>query len=487
MPTANEISMLNAARTAGITSRTELANFMGQLGHESGGLTRLEESFRYTRGLAQISVNVPSVLREGREAAEAARLEALDGRPQELARLMYGGRMGNDDVGDGYLYRGRGFIQLTGENNYRATGIALNLDLLIDPGLAADRDNASRIALLFWQTNVPQTDRDDVQAATRAINNGETGLADRLDRFDAWHAVLTPEFIVELDAGRVQAGAGVRPLVGRPAMEDAALRRLETGEDVRQLNDNLRALNIRTENNRPIPIGDTFGRETEQGIRRFQEQQGLPVTGRADLDTLQAVTRAVERQQIQQPGGPNIHAPQQPGQDPRNQAPPEQPHRPLQPQAADAPPVGPPRPADLDPRDRNHPDFALHQQALNLVHKQDEKLGRTPDVRSEQLAASLTRLAKENGMSRIDHLVFSVDNGRSIKAGENVIIVQGELNNPAHDRAHTKADVAVNTPVHESFQKLEVSNQRQSQELLVQQQSQQQMQNAPESRGLSMS
>ncbi len=488
MPNQNEIDMLRSARAAGVTTRDEMANFMAQMSHESGGFARLNESFRYTQGLAQVSNKVPSVLREGREAAEAARLEALEGRPEELARLMYGVRMGNDDAGDGYLYRGRGYTQLTGEANYRAAAVGVDLSLVNEPSLAAERDNAERIAIWFWQARVPQANRDDVFLATQGVNGGINGLADRYNRFDAWHAVLTPEFIVELDAGRVQAGAGVRPLVGRPAMEDDALRRLETGEDVRQLNDNLRTLNIRSANNRPIPVGDTFGSETEQAIRRFQEQQGLPITGRADPDTLLAVTRAVERQQIQQPGAPNIHGPQQgPAQDPRNQAQPEQRNHPQRPQAPDAPPVGPPRRVDLDPRDRDHPDFALHQQALNLVHKQDEKLGRTPDEKSEQMAASLTQLAKENGISRIDHLVFSIDNGRGMKSGENVIIVQGELNNPAHDRAHMKTDVAVNTSVQESFQKLEVSNHRQSQELFVQQQSQQQLQNAPESRGLSMS
>src|SRR3546814_9698491 len=110
--------MLNAARAAGITSRDELANLMGQLSHESRGFTALQESFRYTRGIDQIPV--ASAFREGRDALEDARVDAVAGRPQELARLMYGGRMGNDDAGDGYLYRGRGFIMLTGEDNYRS-------------------------------------------------------------------------------------------------------------------------------------------------------------------------------------------------------------------------------------------------------------------------------------------------------------------------------------------------------------------------------
>src|SRR3546814_1761133 len=77
MPTRNEIAMLDAARAAGITSRDELANFMGQLSHESGGFRTLEESFRYTRGIDQIPV--ASAFRAGRAALETARLDAMAG------------------------------------------------------------------------------------------------------------------------------------------------------------------------------------------------------------------------------------------------------------------------------------------------------------------------------------------------------------------------------------------------------------------------
>jgi hypothetical protein len=151
--------------------------------------------------------------------------------------------------------------------------------------------------------------------------------------------------------------------------------------------------------------------------------------------------------------------------------PPEQPNQQLRTpaeNAPDAPSAGPPSRADLDPRDRDHPDFVLHQQALNLVHNHDEKLGRIPDENSERLAASLTLLAKENGISRIDNIVFSIDNGRGVKAGENVFVVQGELGNPAHDRAHMKTTEAINTSVSESFQKMEVINQQQTQQQLQQ-------------------
>ncbi len=178
----------------------------------------------------------------------------------------------------------------------------------------------------------------------------------------------------------------------------------------------------------------------------------------------------------QQQGAPRNGPPAQEdprGQDPRRQDHPaqqEQHNAPLN----VAPPLGQPR-AKLDPRDRNHPDHALYQQALMGVHQHDAKLGRMPDEKSEQMAASLTALAKENGMTRIDHVVFNVDNGRGVKAGENVFVVQGEMGNPAADRAHMKTDVAVNTSVQNSFQKLEVIGQQQAQEA-QQQQSQQQAQ-----------
>src|SRR3546814_12769837 len=98
MPTRNEIAMLDAARAAGITSRDELANFMGQLSHESGGFRTLEERFRYTRGIDKIPV--ASAFREGRDELETVGLDAQAGSPQELERLLYGGHMGNNEGDD---------------------------------------------------------------------------------------------------------------------------------------------------------------------------------------------------------------------------------------------------------------------------------------------------------------------------------------------------------------------------------------------------
>lgn len=406
MPNANEIELLQAAREAGITSRVELANFMAQMGHESLGFTRLEESFIYRQGVAQIPVQ--SVLREGHAAAEAARLDALHGRPQELARLMYGGRMGNDDAGDGYLYRGRGYTQLTGEQNYRDAGTGVNLDLVRHPELAANRANAVDIAVWFWQDRVPQRDRDDVTAATHAVNGGENGLADRHNRFDAWHATLTPEFMRDLAAGRVQPGQAVMPSEGQRAIADGALRRFERGEEVQQLRADLHALGVRYDRTHVIGTGNTYDAHTEEAVRRFQEQHGLAITGRAGPETLTAVRDAVQRQVVPHPPG-EPQPPQHRGDRDDPAAPHPQGNR--HGEQGD----GRPRPlpegqrgADMldDPSNRSH---GLYSTLLATVQEKDGAQGRPSDVASQQLAAGLTAQARERGLTEIGFAQFSPD------------------------------------------------------------------------------
>lgn len=413
MPTENEISVLNAARAAGVQSRDELANFMAQTGHESMGFTRLEEGFRYTRGIDAIPVQ--AAFREGREVLEAARQDALEGRPAELARLMYGNRMGNDDADDGYLYRGRGYVMLTGEANYREAGETLELDLVTNPGLAAEPEHAARIAVWYWHQRVQAEDRDDVSAATRAVNGGENGLADRHNRFDAWHAVLTPEFLADVDAGRLQPGAAVVPRVGWAPMADGALRRGETGDEVEQLQEDLRELGMRDGRGRTPAVSRTFGASTEQAVRSFQQQNDLPVTGRADPSTLDSIDEAM----------------------PANRVPPQPPAR------------GPAlqQPGEASPR-------ALLEQAEAAVRLLEVAMGRQYDDTSERMTASLACLAKEHGFTRIDHVVLSEANSH-VRQGENVFVVQGALDNPAHHRAHMKTQTAIEASVEQSMERFQ--------------------------------
>ncbi|WP_254657794.1 XVIPCD domain-containing protein [Xanthomonas graminis] len=104
----------------------------------------------------------------------------------------------------------------------------------------------------------------------------------------------------------------------------------------------------------------------------------------------------------------------------------------------------------------------LHAQAQAAVLKLEQGLGRDYDANSAKLAASAACLAKENGLSRIDHVVLSEDS-RKVRAGENLIVVQGALNDPAHLRAHMRTEDALSKPVDQSLAQLQSLNEAQRQ------------------------
>ncbi|UPG84679.1 lytic enzyme [Luteibacter aegosomatis] len=205
-----ETQVMMDAYSAGIRSPKELANYMAQVTHESNGLNRLEESFRYTRDNSQIPTQ--SAWREGANRLDAARRDALQGKPERLAELMYGGRNGNDEPGDGWKYHGRGYLPLNGKDNYRAAGEAIGADLVGKPELAADPQTASKVASWYWSHRIPEHAREDVKAATLAINGKYHGLEDRERRFAEWERRLTPEVMQRLEGGAVG-----RPMETTPA------------------------------------------------------------------------------------------------------------------------------------------------------------------------------------------------------------------------------------------------------------------------------
>jgi hypothetical protein len=99
-------------------------------------------------------------------------------------------------------------------------------------------------------------------------------------------------------------------------------------------------------------------------------------------------------------------------------------------------------------------------QSQSAVRMLDQTMGRVPDASSARMAASLTVLAKQEGLQRIDNIVLSRGTD-AVKPGENVIAVQGRLDDPSHQRAHMKTQTAIETPVTESFKQLEVANAQQ--------------------------
>lgn len=138
----------NAAQAADINTRLRVAAFTSQLAHESAGFRYLEEIWGPT-----------------------------------AAQRRYEGRanLGNVQPGDGYRFRGRGWIQLTGRANYQTYGRLLGLGLEGRPDLAAEPEVAARVAAAYWTSrNLNRlADVGDVQGITRGINGGTNGLADR--------------------------------------------------------------------------------------------------------------------------------------------------------------------------------------------------------------------------------------------------------------------------------------------------------------------
>lgn len=163
-------------RKFGIVPPLEKAHFLAQLAHESGGFKRLRENLNYSaEGLIRTWPK--------RFNAENARLYAR--QATKIANKVYANRLGNGNEasGDGARFIGRGFIQLTGKDNYNETSQALFGDdrLLRHPELMEEPEHAAMAAGLYWNKRRLHVHaiRDDIEAVTRGINGGLIGLEDR--------------------------------------------------------------------------------------------------------------------------------------------------------------------------------------------------------------------------------------------------------------------------------------------------------------------
>lgn len=172
----------------GLSTLNRRASFLAQCAHESGQFTVVSENLNYS------AVALQRVFKKYFPTPELAAQYAR--KPQLIASRVYANRMENgpESSGDGWKFRGRGFIQLTGKRNYRLCGTALGINLLEDPDYVSRSPvGAIESALWFWTINNLNSyaDRDDLKGQTKVINGGYNGLEERLKYYDTAKRVLS--------------------------------------------------------------------------------------------------------------------------------------------------------------------------------------------------------------------------------------------------------------------------------------------------------
>lgn len=254
---------------------TRLAYFLAQTAHESGGLSLVEERLSYSaeRAAEVFPRHFPTV----ESAVPYAR------NPEKFANKVYGDRLGNGppESGDGWRFRGRGLIQITGRDNYARIGSAIGLDLVAAPDLAASPAHVVDVACGFWEANDLNrfADRGDFVGLTERINGATRGLADRKRWLHRITEVLAGR---DFSAERVIAEEGAKPARSGHSM-GTSMDDLAFGDR----SDRVRALQAAL-----IAAGYTvgaqdgvFGRLTRGAVLQLQADHGLPTTGRVDAAT----------------------------------------------------------------------------------------------------------------------------------------------------------------------------------------------------------
>jgi putative chitinase len=173
-----------------IDSTLRLAHFLAQTGHESGGFKFKSENLNYS---AEILRKVfPKYFPDIVVAKQYER------KPEAIASRVYGGRMGNGNEAskEGFKYKGRGYIQLTGKDNYKAFDATVEDDILASPDLVATKYPLLSAAW-FWNSRKLNSIADQgatdevVTKITKLVNGGTIGLADRIKHFKEYYNLLT--------------------------------------------------------------------------------------------------------------------------------------------------------------------------------------------------------------------------------------------------------------------------------------------------------
>lgn len=263
-----------------LDSDDRLAYFLAQCLAEVGPTAVLEESLVHTKA-ARIREVWSTRFRTVADAEPYVR------NPQGLANLVYGGRLGNDQPGDGWRYRGRGLIQITGRANYRAVGDAIGLPLESDPDLAADPDNVWDVAAGYWAVNRLNrfADKGDFDGLTRAINGSNRTVQERRETLKRVRTAL--------GTAAPTRGPSRPDHHFEPEIQESAVSSIGPQSSRPQVESIQKALK---ERNYPVgKVDGIYGNITAGAVLIFQNDNGLEPTGIVDAATHRALFNAGER------------------------------------------------------------------------------------------------------------------------------------------------------------------------------------------------
>ena len=189
LPTAASKYMLEVVTRYNITQPLRLAHFMAQIAHESGNFQFVAENLNYS---ADSLLKVfPKYFKDKATADKYAR------NPEMIGSRVYGSRMGNGDEAskEGFKFRGRGYLQLTGKDNYKAFSDFIKEDCVANPDLVSTKYPMDSAIWFFdknklWDICDKGAGDDIVTLVTKRVNGGIHGLQDRLSKFKTYHALL---------------------------------------------------------------------------------------------------------------------------------------------------------------------------------------------------------------------------------------------------------------------------------------------------------
>lgn len=248
-----------------ITTVNRIAGFMAQAGHESLDFRVVQENLNYSE--SNLLKTFPRYFTKA-TAKQYAR------KPEMIANHVYDddnrtSKLGNTQPGDGWKFRGRGLIQLTGRWNYEKFGadVGKTADQVVE--YLETKQGAMESALWFWKVNnINQfADSDDIKGMSRRVNGGDNGLIDRTARYNKNKSLMMAAEDVILT-----------PTVS----SNMPLRRGSKGEDVRVIQ---RVLNL--------PADGIFGIITEAAVRSWQRTNRFPITGKINTEQLEKMKEMI--------------------------------------------------------------------------------------------------------------------------------------------------------------------------------------------------